>query len=99
MNLDEAALCLSKLGHPARLKVFRLLIRHGEAGLTVGDIQQRLDIAATTLNHHLEHLIKGQWIRKQRDGREVYCIADFKRMDGLIKFLMDDCCIDEDAAR
>ncbi len=95
MNTDEAALCLAKLGHPARLSVFRLLIQQGRQGMTVGDLQKHTEIAPTTLNHHLEHLIKGGWITKQRDGREVYCVACFERMEALIQFLMEDCCVRE----
>ncbi len=92
MNDDEAALCLSKLGHTARLSIFRLLIQYGHSGATVGDIQRQTDIAPTTLNHHLEQLQKANWITKQREGREVYCIANFERMNELIGYLMEGCC-------
>ena len=38
MAFDEAARCLAELGHPHRLHVFHLLIRAGDAGLSVGEI-------------------------------------------------------------
>lgn len=94
MNTEKAALCLAKLGHPARLSIFKLLIRYGHTGLTVGDIQKRLDIAPTTLNHHIEHLQKAGWLSKSKDGREVHCRANFKLMDQLVNYLSAECCTD-----
>ena len=39
-----AARCLAELGHPHRLQIFRLLIRAGQGGLSVGEIQSELGI-------------------------------------------------------
>lgn len=38
MAFEDAARCLAELGHPNRLQIFRLLIRAGEGGLSVGAI-------------------------------------------------------------
>lgn len=38
LAFDDAARCLAELGHPHRLQIFHLLIRAGEAGLSVGEI-------------------------------------------------------------
>ena len=35
----EAARCLADLGHPQRLEAFRLLVRAGAVGLSVGEIE------------------------------------------------------------
>ena len=56
MNIDQAAKCLEKLGNPTRLEIVRLLVRAGEEGLSVGEIQEHLDIPASTLSHHVAHL-------------------------------------------
>jgi len=34
------------------LSIYRLLVQAGHRGLTVGEIDKRLGIAPTTLNHH-----------------------------------------------
>ena len=44
------------MGSEARLKVLKTLVRAGEAGLTVGEIQNRTGIAPSTLAHHLRFL-------------------------------------------
>ena len=46
MNEEIAAKCLSELGSPTRLAVFRLLVRAGPDGMVVGGIQRRLGIPA-----------------------------------------------------
>ena len=38
----EAARCLAELGHPHRLQIFNLLVKAGEAGRRVGDVQAAL---------------------------------------------------------
>jgi len=42
MKLETAALILSKIGNPTRLKIIRLLVRAGEQGMPVGVIQKKL---------------------------------------------------------
>jgi len=38
-DLDETAACLEALGNPTRLAMFRLLVRAGDVGKSVGEIQ------------------------------------------------------------
>jgi len=52
MKLDDAAAHLEALGNPTRLKIYRILVRAGEEGMPVGKLQDRLEIAASTLSHH-----------------------------------------------
>jgi len=93
MTLDTAALCLSELGNPTRLAIFRLLVRAGTGGVVVGDIQRHLDIPGSTLSHHLAHLARAGLIEQRRDGRSLWCIAHHSVMDGLIEFLTNQCCV------
>ncbi|MBU3971342.1 MAG: helix-turn-helix domain-containing protein, partial [Alphaproteobacteria bacterium] len=39
---------LAALGAPVRLRLIRLLVRAGDEGLTVGDLQRRLEMPAST---------------------------------------------------
>ena len=92
MKLEDAARQLEALGNPTRLAIFRLLIRAGQEGSTVGDIRQRLDIPASTLSHHIAKLVHTGLVSQERESRNLNCKADFNNMDKLMAFLVSNCC-------
>src|SRR5207302_141358 len=78
MKLEDAAAHLEALGNPTRLRAYRLLVRAGDAGLTVGKLQDRLDIAASTLSHHLKTLLIVGLITQERESTTLICRANYK---------------------
>jgi ArsR family transcriptional regulator len=88
---------LAALGTPVRLRLIRLLVRAGDEGMTVGDLQRRLEMPASTHAHHLAALVRTGLVHQDRRGREVFCRADFAAVRGLGKYLSDQCCADEGA--
>ncbi len=92
MDVNRAARCLEKLGHPTRLELFRLLVRAGQAGLPVGALQEHLGVPASTLSHHLAHLVNVGLVEQERDGRQLICRPNFALMNGLVDFLTEQCC-------
>ncbi len=98
MNLDEAVKCLAELGHATRLRFFRLLVRSGQHGLAVGEAQRCLGIPASTLSHHIAHLVSAGLVRQQREGRVLRCYPCFEVMDALVGFMTDECCTGIDSA-
>ena len=94
LKLDEAAAGLEALGNPNRLEIYRLLVRAGGAGKPVGQIQQATGMAASTLSHHLKHLELAELILRRKEGTTHYCCANYARMDGLIGFLTEQCCVE-----
>lgn len=44
MQLEEVAKALKELGHPTRLFIFKHLVKAGEQGLPVGELQKQLGI-------------------------------------------------------
>ena len=86
------ARALSALGHDARLSIFRLLVQAGEGGLRVGDIGTHLDMAPSTLAHHLSALVDAGLVLQERQGREVYNRADYQAIRALVDFLTHECC-------
>lgn len=97
MNTEIIAARLAELGHTTRLTVYRELIKAGNTGVAVGEIQKRLDIPGSTLSHHLSRLIKVGLVRQQRDSRTLYCIAETQALGEVILFLTEECCIDDDS--
>ena len=92
MELEKAAVCLAKLGNPARLAMFRLLVQAGQDGLAVGDIQKELDMPHSTLSHHISHMITSGLLIQSREGRVLRCRLDFDLTETLLEYLMKDCC-------
>jgi DNA-binding transcriptional ArsR family regulator len=94
MKLIDAAAQLEALGNPTRLSIFRTLVRAGEAGLSVGRLQQKIGAAASTLSHHLQKLIQVGLVHQERNGTTLICRANYHEMQGLVGFLVDQCCAD-----
>ena len=94
MKIEQAAKQLEALGNPTRLRVYRALVRAGDAGLPVGRLQEKLGIAASTLSHHLHRLILTGLVTQERQVTTLICRANYPAMDGLVGFLVDECCVD-----
>ncbi len=95
MKLDDAAARLEALGNTTRLKIYRALVRAGQAGMPVGRLQERLKIPASTLSHHVKTLVAVGLISQQREGTSLVCHAEYDTMRGLVDFLVAECCADE----
>ena len=85
---------LEALGNETRLEVFRLLVRAGEAGLAVGDIQVKTSVARSTLSHHIHKLISVGLVKQERRGTTLICRAQFEAMNQTLGFLQKECCAD-----
>lgn len=94
MKLETAAFQLEALGNPTRLKLYRALVRAGEEGLSVGSVQDRLDIPASTLSHHLKRLVDTGLVTQERQATTLICRAAYVEMQALIGYLADECCAD-----
>ena len=94
MNVEQAAKQLESLGNPTRLRIYRVLVRAGDAGLPVGRLQERIGIAASTLSHHLHRLIMTGLVQQERQATTLICRANYRAMDGLLGFLTEECCAD-----
>ncbi len=92
MNVEQAAKQLEALGNVTRLQVYRTLVRAGEAGLPVGQIQERLGIPGSTLSHHLQRLLLTGLVTQERQATTLICRANYPMMRDLIGFLTAECC-------
>ncbi|MBL4613394.1 MAG: helix-turn-helix transcriptional regulator [Magnetovibrio sp.] len=92
LNETIAADILGALGNKTRLQVFRLLMRAGHDGLNIGQIQDKLGTAPSTLAHHIQTLVQAGLVVQDKQGREVICSANFETMNDIVAYLTDGCC-------
>ncbi len=92
MDNDTAAGLMSQLGNPTRLKIVRELVRAGRIGMPVGEIQRRLGVPHSTLSHHIRLLCSVGLVRQVRDGTVLRCFVDYSRVEGIVRFLTEECC-------
>ncbi len=79
-ELETFTRAFKALSNPHRLQIFNILSSCCEPGTEcdarrycVGDIAPRLDIAASTLSHHLKELQQAGLIDMQRRGKQIFC--------------------------
>ena len=95
MKIEDAARRFAAIGSEARLQVLNNLVRAGNTGLSVGDIQDRTNIAASTLAHHLRTLNLAGLVEQEKDGRSVINRAAYQNLEKLAGYILTECCVDE----
>lgn len=93
MNDERLAKCLAELGNITRLRIFKLLVKAGEEGISVGCIQSELKVPASTLSHHITKLVSADLLIQKRDGRVLHCTANYKTLDFVLEELRSQCCM------
>jgi DNA-binding transcriptional ArsR family regulator len=94
MKTEIAAQGFAAVGSEARLMVLRILVRAGNRGLAINDIQHRTGIPASTLAHHLKFLAAGGLIEQEKRGRMVINRANYAHIEALAGYLLAECCAD-----
>lgn len=92
MELSDATALLNTLGHPGRLSVFRLLMRHAPQGVRPTEMAVALGFKQNTLSHYLADLEAGGLIRSERSGRSLHYAVDLGRAADMVAYLVNDCC-------
>src|SRR5579883_3443992 len=80
------------LGAEPRLKILRALLAAHPDGMVVGEIQSELDIAPSTLSHHLEKLKNEDLITVRRESTFLRYTANTAVLEELLGFLYAECC-------
>ena len=94
MKIDDAAARLEALGNPTRLRIYRALVRAGAAGSSVGKLQTKLELPASTLSHHLKAMIAVGLVAQERQATTLICRANYDVMRGIVDFLVAECCVE-----
>lgn len=92
-DTDNIATAFAALGHSARLRIFRLLVRAGATGLNIGEIGRHTGLPASTLAHHLGALVQAGLVWQERHGRETVNHADVVAIRDVLDTLVAECCI------
>lgn len=95
LDYETAASLFSQLGNQTRLKIVRELVRAGSTGMAVGEIKNRLGTPDSTLSHHIQQLRNVGLVRQTREKTVLRCSLHFQRLDDIVKFLTDECCVAE----
>lgn len=84
------------LGNPHRLAIFQQLTQccapgtvcslEDALGITVGEIGNQLDIAPSTVSHHLKALFSAGLIQTRRKGKNIECWIEPILLDELSDF-------------
>lgn len=83
---------LSAMGAEPRLRIMHALLTTHPKGMVVGDIQAELDIASSTLSHHLDKLRQEGLVTVRRDKKYLWYAADTSGLEELLVFLFSECC-------
>jgi DNA-binding transcriptional ArsR family regulator len=98
MNEQTAVPALAALAQEARLRVFRALVGAGPEGMTPSALSAMLDIPGSTLSFHLKELVHADLVSVERDGRNLHYRPDLGRMNELLAYLTDHCCMGKSCA-
>ena len=82
----------SAMGTEPRLRIMQLLLSAHPDGLVVGEIQEELDIPASTLSHHLDKLKAEDLVRVARESTFLRYTANTDALRDLLQFLYAECC-------
>jgi len=80
------------MGAEPRLRIMQLLLTAHPQGLVVGDIQDELEIPASTLSHHLDKLKNEELVWVRREGTFLWYSANLQALQEVINFLYAECC-------
>ena len=92
MESRIASEAFDALSHPARLEVFRLLVRRGPAGMRPSEVAEALGLKPNTLSVYLSALQSAGLVASSRAGRAVHYRACVAQVGALVDFLIADCC-------
>ena len=86
INAKEMANSFKALSNPNRLQIFQRLLSCCEPGTAcsadtvngfcVGELGEDLEVAPSTLSHHIKELQHAGLIKTQRRGKNIECFVD-----------------------
>ncbi|WP_030518567.1 Rv2640c family ArsR-like transcriptional regulator [Nocardia sp. NRRL WC-3656] len=88
----EVALRLKALADPVRVKLMSLLLASPETGENSGDLAAAVNLAESTVSHHLGQLRKAGLVDSRRTGMNMVHHAKRDALSALCIVLDPNCC-------
>lgn len=92
MDERQALLSFGALSQETRLRMLRMLVVAGPEGLAAGQIAERAGVTASNVSFHVKELERAGLVSSRRESRSILYRAEFGTLNGLLRFLMEDCC-------
>ncbi len=92
MKESQALFAFAALSQETRLRILRMLVIAGDAGLPAGTIAEKADVSPSNVSFHLKELERAGLLTQRRESRSIIYKADYGALNGLIRFMMEDCC-------
>ena len=91
LSADETHVeAFKALAHISRLQIFFVLVK-AEGEMSVGEIQEAVEIAGPTLSHHLDILRRAGLVESRKEERYVYYTVKRDTVTSLVR-LLTACC-------
>ena len=91
-RVSRYAEMFSAMGAEARLRILRLLLAAHPGGMVVNEIVEELEIANSTLSHHLDKLKNEGLVEVRRESTFLRYSANTRALAELLSFLYAECC-------
>jgi ArsR family transcriptional regulator len=88
-NANKVAAILKQLSNPYRLMILCCL---SESELTVGDLNQQIDLSQSALSQHLAKLRESEIVATRRESQTIYYRISNENIEDLLKVLQDKFC-------
>lgn len=92
MDDEKALMAFAALSGSTRLRVVKLLVKAGEAGLTAGEISDAMGASPSKMSFHLSALSKANLVLSSRSERQITYVVDFESIGKLVQYILVDCC-------
>ena len=91
LSADETHVeAFKALAHLSRLQIFFLLVKAGRE-LSVGEIQEAVEIPGPTLSHHLDVLRRAGLLESRKEERYIYYAVQRDAVMQIVR-LLTACC-------
>ncbi len=88
-NAQQVAAILKQLSNPHRLMIL-CCITNGE--LTVGDLNEQIDLSQSALSQHLAKLREGNIVTTRRESQTIYYKISNPKIKYLLEVLQEQLC-------
>lgn len=99
--MDEklALATFGALSNSTRLRIVRYLVSAGTSGRPAGEIAQAVGATPSRASFHLTALADTGLVAAERQSRTITYRIDFLAIGELARFLLEDCCQNNETAR